>query len=268
MHDRGLGVPETPNEAVYYYRLAAVEGDVEATEAMADCYMLGRGVPRDLERAAAWLERLAARKDIRSMIRLGDVAIELNRDGAPLRYWTAMIESRDPVLVGYAHERISRIHGEGIGVKPNKRKAAEHFKKALAARNPDALCREAKRLLAEKNAAKALPLLHEAIENASPEGTFLLGTLHLSGTGVPQDPAKGLQLLSSAASRHHRAAQVQLARATLGGVPGAPSWEKALELAEAAEAAGDVEAASVRESLEAARPADAPETDSTRIRSG
>ena len=61
LYDRGRGVPKDKQEALRWYRRAALQGDMFAQNALADNYWEGTGVPKDDREAVRWW-RLAADK--------------------------------------------------------------------------------------------------------------------------------------------------------------------------------------------------------------
>ena len=61
LYDRGRGVPKDKQEALRWYRRAAMQGDTFAQNALGDNYWEGTGVPKD-DREAVWWWRLAADK--------------------------------------------------------------------------------------------------------------------------------------------------------------------------------------------------------------
>ena len=61
LYDRGRGVPKDKNEALRWYRRAAIQGDTFAQNSLGDDYWEGMGVPKDDREAVRWW-RLAADK--------------------------------------------------------------------------------------------------------------------------------------------------------------------------------------------------------------
>jgi TPR repeat protein len=58
-YEEGIGVPKDISEAIYWYTLAAEQGNAFAQNALGYCYEDGLGVPKDLERAVTWYQRSA-----------------------------------------------------------------------------------------------------------------------------------------------------------------------------------------------------------------
>lgn len=267
MHNRGQGVPETPKEALYYYRSAALGGDVEALREVCEFYLTGRGVELDLNRAASWLALLSQHGDFMALVKYGDVLLEQGEYVEARKLWTDLARSSFPLVPGYAEERLSRIYRDGLGVRPDERRAKQHFDRAVKASNPDALCRVGRSLVTEKRAAEALKTFDLARKLGSHEAAYLEGCLLISGDGVPRNVEAAWALIRGAAKRGYLEAQYNLAISTLTEIEGAPSISEAIDWAEKAEAAGHPKAGEVRRKLEAKRENTAPPVDANRSQS-
>ena len=57
----GCGIPQSWDLAAYWFGLSAEQGYAEAQRSLADCYEKGRGVPKDLNRAAQLLRQANGR---------------------------------------------------------------------------------------------------------------------------------------------------------------------------------------------------------------
>ncbi|MGF1457099.1 MAG: tetratricopeptide repeat protein [Alphaproteobacteria bacterium] len=119
MYLRGEGVmrPE-PRIAAEYYRLAADRGFTEAQVSLATLYREGRGVPKDLKRAVAWLYQAAARRHPVAQADLGDLFLEgvpgqLDPDPEHAAEWYRQAAD---VGVLYAQFKLAQLYLEGIGV--------------------------------------------------------------------------------------------------------------------------------------------------------
>ena len=60
INHNGTGVEQNFGAAASWYKLAANNHHVPSMMAMASLYRQGRGVPRDLQQAAAWIKRADA----------------------------------------------------------------------------------------------------------------------------------------------------------------------------------------------------------------
>ena len=60
MYATGQGVPEDDAEAMYWYKLAAEQGVIEAHFSLGFIYATGHGAPKDDVQAYAWLSVAAA----------------------------------------------------------------------------------------------------------------------------------------------------------------------------------------------------------------
>ena len=70
-YERGIGVVESPNEALFWYHKAANGGLIEAQLRLADCYERGIGVQKDERLAFYWIQVAAKQDHIEALMRLG-----------------------------------------------------------------------------------------------------------------------------------------------------------------------------------------------------
>jgi len=270
MHEYGEGVPVTPREAMYYYRLAALDGDLDALKSVCDFYLQGKGVELDLEAAKVWLARLAQTGNLGGIVSFGDVLMRQKQWVEARKFWNDLAGTYNPRLVGAANERLSRIYREGLGVKVNTKRADKCFRIALEMRNPEAVCRQARGLIVAGRTSEAVPVL-EQCGDTSGEALFLLGSVRVSGQGVPKDVTTGLKNFQDASRLGHLDAKYMLAVATLKELPGAPDLDEAARLLEEAEAGGLAKAAELRATIDKRRAGagrDAAPSDAGRAGSG
>jgi hypothetical protein len=87
------GVPEDDAKAFYWYRKAAVQGNVRAWLSLGLNYALGEGVPEDEVKAYAWISVAAAQGDDLAQKFKGMVEEEMTREeiakgqGLAAEYW-------------------------------------------------------------------------------------------------------------------------------------------------------------------------------------
>jgi uncharacterized protein len=60
LYEEGIGVLQNDEEAIYWYRLAAEQGNPGGQNNLGRMYEEGRGVPRDFREAVIWYQKAAA----------------------------------------------------------------------------------------------------------------------------------------------------------------------------------------------------------------
>lgn len=73
MIDRGLISTADPRQAADHYELAANMNDPDACDAIGSAFLLGKGRPRDIDRAAAYFNKGAVLGDDSSLLHLGQM---------------------------------------------------------------------------------------------------------------------------------------------------------------------------------------------------
>ncbi|BET66572.1 hypothetical protein ASA1KI_14900 [Opitutales bacterium ASA1] len=267
MHMSGEGVPVTPKDALFHYRLAALDGDLQALRRVCDFYLGAHDLALDLDQAAFWTARLAQQGDVGGVVTWGQLLAARKRYKEARAFWNQMKDSSNSLAAGFAHEGLAGLYRHGLGVKANPARAQKHQERAYALGAPGALCQEGRRLIVEKRASEALPILEKAVGSGSIEAVYLLGTMYIAGNGVERDTTKAWTMLRKAADSGYNEARVNVAISSLQGREGAPDLETALRYAEAAERDGHPRAKEVRERLEAKRKEAQTETDVGRPRS-
>lgn len=251
MHERGEGVPVTLTEAAYHYRLAALDGDSEALRRLVNFYIGGKGGSLDLDRAMFWLRRLALLHP-GALPTLCDILIRNGDYDNATKMLKELLGSRNDILSGYAHHRLSECYLAGHGVKRNPDRAKKFFDIAVTKGDGEALCKLGMDLMKAKKNAEGVAMFERAAKT-SRDANFYLGQLHYFGTEVPKDEKRALTYFRAAAERNHTDAMLFLASLAYNRADGAPSLEEAVRLAEQAEALGSPKAAAVRARLEQRR---------------
>ncbi len=254
MLENGEGVPISLREAAYHYRLAALAGSRVALIRLCKFYTNKPGFTRDWDRALYWLAMLARQGEQRAFIDLGYALIQKGAYEEALKLHKQMLESSDPWFQGYANERLSLIYRDGLGVKPDPRKARRFHDKACELGNSDALFARYEELLKAGQPKEALPLLDKAAKAGLPEAIAAIGRRFLRGDGFPQNVKLGLQCLRNAADAGDPNAIATLVQATIDRIPGAPSADSAWKYVQTAEECSYAEAAALREKLTALQP--------------
>ncbi len=141
-------VPGTPDlaKAVECFNLAAEKGDFAAKAALGDCYLMGKGVLEDKNRALELYREAVAGGDVRAMNRLGDVLHNLGADAVRKNLSGESHFTEAFQLFTKAYDRgsldalgnlgVLYLNGEGTAADPKK--AAGLFEKG--ARSENAFC--------------------------------------------------------------------------------------------------------------------------------
>jgi uncharacterized protein len=253
MHERGEGVPVTYREAAYHYRLAALGGDNEALARLCSFYLQGKGVSQDYERASMWLTMLAKRGRAGALVTLGDIMLRREQYADALKFFKRLVDSRESYLMGFGHDRLSRIYAAGLGVPANPARAQSHHEKAVALGNGSALFTDAMTHVKNKQYEQAVALLERSAAGGSVDAEYQLSSMYYHGQGVPVDKELAMKYCLSAANRGNQDAQISLCILTLKGAPEAPDLETAIRFAESAENGGHPKAGQIRKKLEEKR---------------
>lgn len=193
----------------------ATGGDVDAQFNVAALYDNGWGVERDVEKAALWYGRAAARNVapaelvLAHMLRRGEI-------GAPdgeqaLRHLRSAAHRGSPRAqfeLGVAYDR-------GVGVTQNYATAAIWYEKAAAQGLTEAIYNLAtlfdEGLGAPKDHAAALAWYRQAARAGNALAENNIGNLHEKGLGVVQDYVRAVEWYAKAAARGLAIAQNNLA---------------------------------------------------------
>lgn len=89
-YDKGDGVPQSYEEAVTWYRRAAEKGDVTAIRNLGVCYANGWGVAQSHEESITWYHRAANKGNKAAMRNLGNCyanGLGVTKDQKQAKYW-------------------------------------------------------------------------------------------------------------------------------------------------------------------------------------
>jgi TPR repeat protein len=274
MHEYGQGVPITPEEAAYHYRLAALAGNIDSALSLCRLYVGLGDLPCDSVRAMFWLDKLekmghpnptfgvsGSAKEIlaKALIRKGeyDTSVDfLNRLAKGPKEEQAI-----------AYRNLSVLYANGWGVTKNTGTATSYRRKAIACGSNAAKCDQAIDLLQQGRNKEGLSLLDEASQAGEAEATYELALAYRRLGGAT--PSQITDLLIGAAKAGCVSAQLERAAQTISDVPGAPDVQEALRLVRAAAAEDNPEAIRLQVELLKRVPSreKTPEADSTRARS-
>mmetsp|Transcript_15176 Transcript_15176/g.22975 ORF Transcript_15176/g.22975 Transcript_15176/m.22975 type:complete len:1531 (-) Transcript_15176:63-4655(-) len=240
-------------EAASIYQMAAEKGDIEAMFALAECYIVGKGVTRDPEKAFEIYssEILArnpkARTEKGRCYRLGlgvmkdsSKMIENFRKAADMMYPDARCElawcfakgegiPKEPEIAfnifselsvqhhGGALCGLGYCHQKGLGIERDEIKAVKLYEESASKGYANAYTRLAKCFLAGKDENKAFLLFQEAATRGDRVGKYFLAKCYLDGLGVMRDPKKAAELFQEAANLGDSESLVRLGRCYVKG---------------------------------------------------
>lgn len=155
----GRGVARDVGKAADWLRRAAEQGDAGGQRNLAHCYFEGWGVAQDLVQAAQWYEKAATQNDADAQDMLSFMKLD-SGDYEAARTWA---EKAARFGRTEAMARLGDIHHNALGVERNPRLAAGWWRQAA--------------------------MLGHA------EAQAMLGAAHMAGEGVPQDRIEALHWL-------------------------------------------------------------------------
>ncbi len=139
MLSNGAGAPRDLGKAAAFLQMATDQGDPAATHLLAECYLDGKGVAKDPKRAVVLLRKAVARGNIRATNRLGwcyHKGIGLARDPhEAFRLFSEAAEGGSAEAIG----NLGALYMNGEGVEKNEIKGVEKFKEASLKGDPTSM---------------------------------------------------------------------------------------------------------------------------------
>jgi len=175
-YQQGQGVPQSHEEAVKWFTLAANQGHAAAQYHLSMYYKAGTGVPRDADKALALLRQSAEQNYVQAQI---DLAV-----------YFAKGKQKDTVK---SLQWLQRAAANGSGRALNNLGYMYIWGKGL-----------------EKDEKKGFSLLQQAAQAGNDTGMVNLSICYDKGIGTKADPQKGLSWLTKAAKKGDPAAQYRL----------------------------------------------------------
>ena len=126
----GDGAVQNLEEAIYYFRKAAEQGDTTAQFWLGYCYNNGHGVKKDMNKAAQWYEQAANYGNADAQCNLGYCYYTgdgVEQDDNKAVYWFERAAKQGQMQ---AQSWLGYCYGAGRGAKQNFAKAIEWYKKA------------------------------------------------------------------------------------------------------------------------------------------
>jgi len=231
----GLGGAKKPQEAVFFYQLAARQGHTEAQYRLAVCYLEGIGVAKDPEKAVRLFQPAAKKGHTEAQHTLGvcylkGIGVAKDPEKAVHLFQSAAkkgdIEARYSLVVCYS---------EGTGVAKDPKEAIRLLQSLAEEGYAKAQYNLGHHYFTGKNGDKidlgeAVRLFQLAARGGYIDAQYGLGVCYLEGIGVAKDPEKAVRLFQSVAKQGHVGAQYGLGVCYLEGIGVAKDPEKAVRL--------------------------------------
>ena len=205
IYARGDGVPQNYAEAVKWFRLAAEQGDAQAQHALGFIYFRGEGVPRNEAEAVKWFRLAAEQGNSDSQDMLG--RIYRDGEGVPKRASDAVEWFRRAASQGHtlAQVNLAAMYFSGEGIPKDEREAAKWFRLAASQGEPFAQLRTG--IIYQngwgvaKNASEAARWYRLAAEQGESNAQLYLGAMYMRGEGVPEDYVQAYKWFNLAAAQ-------------------------------------------------------------------
>ena len=123
----GLGVTQDYSQAVYWYRKAADQGQIDAQAGLGFLYYYGEGVTQDYSQAVYWSRKAADQGNVNSMYLLGKIyykGLGVARDLKQAAYWYEKSAEKGEMD---AQNAIAGMYADGEGVSEDHVKAVKWY---------------------------------------------------------------------------------------------------------------------------------------------
>lgn len=205
-YDQGHGAPRDPLTAYKLYKQAgeAQKASPEAQCALGQCFLHGKGIKRDRNKAVEWFRKAADQKHPKAQLMLAwcylrGLGTEKDAKEA-FKLFTSAAKSKDP----RAQCALAQCYDGAKGVKQDLQKAFALFQLAADRGDKEARCNLGWYLLTgragEVNYKEAVRLSRLATKQGVNAARFNLGILTYFGKGTDKNHVEGLQYLRQAAS--------------------------------------------------------------------
>ncbi|MBR6204150.1 MAG: sel1 repeat family protein [Candidatus Methanomethylophilaceae archaeon] len=197
------GTKECLKESVAVMEVGSECGDGQSMLRLASCYLRGKGVEKDLDKALLWTRKAAASKTLgvtdRVMSTLKNIGTpEAYKDLADLATVLAGRGSGKAALI------LSRLSYEGNGVPKDLEKSADLARVAVFKSVPGANLMLFDALWAQgpsKQDDEMLDVLSAEELDGSADALWRKGLATYCGRGTPEDKVRGRELMEQAASQ-------------------------------------------------------------------
>jgi TPR repeat protein len=201
-------------EGTKWFEKAAEQNHPDGQFALGTCYVLGKGVPKDMVQAVKWYRKAAEQNLAPAQVCLG-TAYE-GGDGVlqdrveAVKWFRKAAEQK----WGSAQYRLGRCYYHGNGVAQDRVEAVKWFRKAAEQGCVDAQCDLGFAYYTGdgvlKDPVQAVRWFRKATEQDYAHAELFLGLCYLQGDGVATDPTEAVRWLRKAAEQNLRDAQAIL----------------------------------------------------------
>lgn len=199
MKERGVGTPQSYEDALALYGAAEDRGLKRAICRRADMYRCGRGVTRNLQIAIDVLGKAMELDSIMGMWMMGIVLLEGGSDKDVKKVFEFFSECvKYGFEVGYV--LLADMYGNGICVQPDSEKAAELLEKAGKSSYPHGKFMYGVWLRHQGRLEDASKFLRDAAEKKSSGAMVTLGNMYESGEHFAVDHARARSLYMKSVS--------------------------------------------------------------------
>jgi FkbH-like protein len=207
-----INTPESDAEMISVAEPLAESGNSNLQGRMGRAYCDGRGVPKDLNKAAEWM-RKAYENNLRwAGWELFDILWRINTPDS-LKEMISMAEPKAAEGIREYEARMARAYREGRGVPKDLKKAADLMRSAYGKGVVWAgweLCETLWRINTPETDAEMVSIAGPQAEKGNREYEARMARAYRDGRGVPQDRQKAAELYRSAESKGLRWAGEEL----------------------------------------------------------
>ena len=202
------------DEAAKYYMFAATLGNVNAQNAIGDCFFYGHGVNLNYNNAFNWFEKAAAQNDAEGQKNVGvcySGGNGVSKDSKEAVKWYRLAADQGYVDAQY---ELGNRYRNGDGVNKDYVEAMKWYRKAADQGNPEAMNKIA--LMYDEgqgvseNDAEAVKWYTKAAEMGLAVAQCNLGICYENGEGVTKSKSKAKEWYTKAANQGYEKAQTYL----------------------------------------------------------
>jgi TPR repeat protein len=190
------GGADNMSSAARLYEQAALAGNADAMNRIANCYVRGKGVAVDLEKAFRWYQKGSAAGNLKALNNLAYCYLNGMGTTKDARKAFECFERGAKAGVPDSFGNLGWCYEAGEGVARDPGKAATLYEKAAKAGVSDYLTRLGKLYEAGDGVEQDFPKALECYSKRAAEGDLdamkRLGSLYETGKGVPRDSEKAV----------------------------------------------------------------------------
>ena len=243
LYQSGRGVPKDLSKAAELYQKAADQGNAGAQNSLGWLYEDGRGVPKNMGKEAELYRKAADHGNAFAQNNLGRLYEDGQGVPKDLSKAAELYQKAADQGNAFAQNNLGWLYENAEGVPKDMGKAAELYRKAADQGNAFAQ-NNLGRLYEDgrgvpKDLRKATELFQKAADQGNAFAQNNLGWLYQNGQGVPKDLRKAAELYQKAADQGNAFAQTNLGRLYENGRGVSKDLRKAAELYQKAAGQGN-----------------------------